>query len=96
MAIPVLDDDGYLPEGIHDCSFEEILERFGRFQASDRRPRLAEKRRELWAEIVACGLVAEVLVNGSFTTAKNNPGDIDQPFEGDLFGYALRRTDVHF
>jgi len=31
--IPPL-DDGVLPEGIHDCTFDEIDRMFGRFQTS--------------------------------------------------------------
>ena len=40
MPIPDFEQDGFLPVGIHDCTIEEISERFGRFQSSDRRPSL--------------------------------------------------------
>jgi hypothetical protein len=34
MPIPPLDEDGLLPEGIHECSLEEIRARFGSFQVT--------------------------------------------------------------
>ena len=43
MPIPNLSEQGLLPPGIYDCSLEEIGERFGTFQSTDRRPRLYEK-----------------------------------------------------
>jgi hypothetical protein len=43
MPIPDLDQGGFLPPGVHDCSLEEIGERFARFQVSDRRMRLFDK-----------------------------------------------------
>ena len=77
MAIPDLDDDGLLPAGLHDCSFEELRERFGRFRSSDHRERLAEALRAYLAELRAAGVAAYVVVDGSFVTAKEKPGDID-------------------
>ena len=43
MPIPELNAAGLLPEGIYDCSLEEVRERFGMFLTSDHRPRLFEK-----------------------------------------------------
>ena len=42
MPIPLLNENGLLPMGIHICILEEIRQRFGRFQGSDRRPHLNE------------------------------------------------------
>jgi len=44
MPIPDLNEDGLLPEGIHEASLEEVRERFGRFQRTDRRPDLFSNR----------------------------------------------------
>lgn len=77
MPIPDLNEHGFLPEGIHDCTLEEIGARFGRFQSSDRRIRLFEKLRELFVEERRAGLAIEIYVDGSFTTSKTEPGDID-------------------
>lgn len=40
MAIPEFDEDGVLPEGVHDCTLDEVRERFCRFAGSDRRATL--------------------------------------------------------
>jgi hypothetical protein len=75
--IPPFNEYGCLPEGIHDCTTEEIAARFGGFQSGDRRPRLWERFVEFLREAQACGLADAVLVNGSFVTAKTEPNDID-------------------
>ncbi len=46
-AIPALDADGFLPEGVFECSLDELRERFGRFQRSDKRLNLAANLRQL-------------------------------------------------
>jgi predicted nucleotidyltransferase len=77
MPIPPLDEDGLLPEGIHECSLEEIRARFGSFQASDQRPRLFAKLGAFLRDAEASKAVVGVLVNGSFVTGKARPNDID-------------------
>ncbi len=47
MPIPPLDDLGFLPEGVHACSLDEVEERFGCFQTVDRRIYLFGKVRDL-------------------------------------------------
>ncbi|MBM4297107.1 MAG: hypothetical protein FJ143_05145, partial [Deltaproteobacteria bacterium] len=75
--IPSFNEHGCLPEGIHDCTAEEIADRFGGFQSRDRRPRLWERFVEFLREVKACDLADAVLVDGSFVTAKTDPNDID-------------------
>ena len=77
MPIPDLNENGFLPEGIHEASLEELRERFGRFQRTDRRPALFTKLSTYLAEVRASGLVVAVIVDGSFVTAKDEPSDID-------------------
>lgn len=77
MPIPDLNEHGFLPEGIHDCTLEEIGARFGRFQSSDRRVHLFKKLCELFVEERRAGMAIEIFVDGSFTTSKPEPGDID-------------------
>jgi hypothetical protein len=40
--IPPLNEQGCLPEGIHDCTMDEVATRFGVFLTSDRRSQLCE------------------------------------------------------
>jgi hypothetical protein len=77
MPIPESDENGFLPEGIHEASLEEVQERFGRFQRTDRRPALFAKLSEFLREARASGLVVAVIVDGSFVTSKDEPSDID-------------------
>ncbi len=72
MAIPDLNDDGLLPEGL-----DEIIERFGQFQHSNCRPRLGQRLQEFFREVVGTGFVVAVIVDGSFVTGKPEPNDID-------------------
>ncbi|MFO0850361.1 MAG: hypothetical protein U0871_17645 [Gemmataceae bacterium] len=76
MPIPDLVDN-VLPDGVHDCTPDEVAAAFGRFQRSDRRTRLTEQLLRYLAEAKRSGLVAAVVVDGSYVTAKDEPGDID-------------------
>lgn len=74
--IPPL-EDGVLPEGVHDCTFEEIDRTFGRVQRTDRRVTLTAKLKAYLDEARRSGLVIAVIVDGSYTTARDEPDDID-------------------
>lgn len=88
MAIPLLDEHGFLPVGVHDCTWEEIKSRFGSFQVSDCRPKLLQKLQALVADVRSARIARWLLVDGSFATAKPDPNDIDLvlvlPFAHDL------------
>jgi hypothetical protein len=75
--IPSFDQNGNLPEGIHDCTMEEAAERFGTFQNSDCRPQLWAKLTEFIGETKAGAFVEAMLIDGSFVTSKPDSNDID-------------------
>lgn len=75
--MPILGPAGLLPPGVHDCSIEEVLSRFGTFQGNDRRPRLFGTLEQFVAEVRRMRLVASVIVNGSFVTSAAEPNDVD-------------------
>jgi hypothetical protein len=77
MPIPEMDETGFLPEGVHEATLDEVRERFGRFQRTVRRPALFAKLSLFLAEVRACDLVEAVILDGSFVTAKDEPSDID-------------------
>jgi hypothetical protein len=77
MPIPGLDGAGLLPPGVHDCTLDEVRQVFGVFQSTDRRPKLYDKLQSLVQEAWATGLVSEIVIDGSFVTAKTDPNDID-------------------
>jgi hypothetical protein len=76
IVIPPL-ADGVLPEGLHLCTIDEIDEVFGGFQRTDCRIRLTQKLRLLVEEAKRSGIVAALVIDGSYVTRKNEPGDID-------------------
>lgn len=75
MALPDLDNEGFLPPGIHAASLAEIRTRFGSGSAA------RERQGELLRQIVeAAGkyeTIKRILVWGSFVTAKCEPNDLD-------------------
>ena len=75
--IPPFNENGCLPDGIHDCTLQEAEERFAAFQGSDRRPQLWARFTEFMREAKACQWMEAVLVDGSFVTAEPDPRDID-------------------
>jgi hypothetical protein len=77
MPIPQVDEAGYLPPGIHDATLDEVEERFGGFQRSDRRMRLFAKLKEYVKEVRRTGMAVTLLIDGSFVTSKPEPNDID-------------------
>jgi len=70
-------NDGVLPVGIHTCTFEEIENNFGRFDRTDKRPRLTESLRRYVTDARNSGIASAVIVDGSYITQKPEPSDID-------------------
>lgn len=77
MPIPDLLPNGLLPEGVHDATAGDVRERFGQFRETTRRVDLQAALEAFLAEAQASGLVEAVIVNGSYTTGKVEPEDID-------------------
>jgi len=77
MPIPDLSPDGCLPAGLFDCTLDEIRQRFGSFQGSDRRQRLFVRFQELVVAMRQSELFEAILIDGSFVTGKAAPNDID-------------------
>lgn len=68
---------GVLPEGIHELSLKDVERIFGRFTTTDRRQRLCTNLMEYCSEIRKVDFVDHLILNGSFVTNKDVPGDID-------------------
>lgn len=77
MPIPDFDDEGLLPEGLHLCTLDEVLERFGQFNVSDRRVALGAQLRRYCEHLRAISFRTFLVVDGSFVTATEEPGDVD-------------------
>jgi hypothetical protein len=83
--IPEL-EDGALPDGVHDCTVEEVVAAFGRFRKSDQRIMLTERLKQYLADAARSGIVVAVIIDGSYVTAKEEPDDVDL--------IVVRRPDV--
>ena len=77
MAIPDLDDAGFLPEGVHECSLDELQRRFGGALHGDRRSALFAKLVEYIQELRSTRMAEGLIVDGSFVTDKAEPNDVD-------------------
>ena len=74
--IPEFNKDGCLPKGVYKATLEEIKEKFGKGSA---------RREKLFRGIVSVvkllrehkGSVSRFLLNGSYVTSKEEPGDFD-------------------
>ena len=72
--IPDFRSDGYLPDGVHVASEADITFRFG--SGSPRRRRLVVRVRR-WVKLARRVKARRLLIDGSFVTAKSEPGDVD-------------------
>lgn len=74
VMLPPFDEHGYLPPGIHECSWDELEVRFG-IGSPERKVQIKELRQFLdWCRQSG---IRRVIVNGSFVTAKISPIDVD-------------------
>lgn len=79
MIPPFDPTTGYLPPGEHVADWDEVVERFG---GTLWRRRLLDGLAESIELLVAAGC-ARVWLNGSFVTAKEEPGDFDAVWDPD-------------
>ncbi len=98
VTIPPFSDSGNLPEGVHDATWAEIVDRFG---ANEHRRELLEGLRRALDSLRAAGC-RRAYLDGSFVTAKEDPADFDACWEAAgvdpdlvdpvLLGFANRRA----
>lgn len=79
MIPPFDPDSGLLPEGQHVAAWGELVERFG---WNERRRALLDGLAEALELLAAVGC-RRVWLNGSFVTAKDEPGDFDACWDTD-------------
>ena len=70
--LPDFDENGFLPEGVWDCSIEEFRSRFAIFRRSDCRLKLFDKLEEFLAEILKTDWVREVIIDEVLLPTKQN------------------------
>ncbi len=75
--LPDFDENGFLPEGVWDCSVNELQKRFAVFRRSDQRLKLFAKLEQFLEEVLKTEWIEEIIIDGSFVTDKDEPNDID-------------------
>jgi hypothetical protein len=73
VTIPPFEDSGNLPEGIHETTWEEVVDRYG---TTDRRRELLDGLQQALESLRAAGC-RRLYIDGSFVTAKDEPADFD-------------------
>jgi hypothetical protein len=74
MLIPELRPDGYLPEALHFATEAEVEAAFG---TSTVRRQTLMRRLSYFLQLARAAGAVRFFVNGSFVTAKPEPGDVD-------------------
>ena len=74
MLLPNLQPDGFLPPGLHLADLDEIKQRFG--LETPQRQVLFEHL-QLFVDLAHHAQAKRMFANGSYVTAKPNPGDVD-------------------
>lgn len=74
MPIPDFRDDGFLPQGVHDATMDEVAKRFG--EQNERRRRLTTQL-ERWLQLSKTVGAVRILLAGSYVSAKPHPLDLD-------------------
>ena len=83
MPLPLFRSDNWLPEGHYTTDWEEITSVFGGVAGSKRAQVLANLLE--WRDSVrAKGLAGLLILDGSFISAKADPGDFDTIFIMDM------------
>ncbi|MGK5084675.1 hypothetical protein WDW37_15375 [Bdellovibrionota bacterium FG-1] len=85
MSIPGLNKNGELPPGEHSATLQELEEAFGK--STPKRQELVQKLKLALSNFKAAK-VPKIWVNGSFTTTKSDPADIDGAWDFD------QQTDI--
>lgn len=74
----MFNENGYLAAGLHDMELDEVQSNFVHaFPSSNTRGIIFEGYKQHKQEMESLSIVFEQFINGSFTTTKNDPSDID-------------------
>src|SRR4051812_30002379 len=93
MALPAFRDDNWLPEGHHSTTWEEIIAVFGG-NPGTQRARVLENVLDWRNRVRAKGISGLLILDGSFISAKVNPGDFDTILIMDEGVESILATDV--
>ncbi len=93
MSLPQFRQDGWLPDGHHAATWEEISARLGGERGSHRAAVLSSLMD--WRDAArAQGLAGLIILDGSFVSDKGTPGDFDLVFLYDEISEKLVRDNA--
>lgn len=75
MALPDFNDQGDLPEGLHEATLADVLVRFG--PGSEARQGATVVLKQIHELVTATGKLDRFVIFGSYITAKPDPHDVD-------------------
>ncbi len=75
MALPAMESGGQLPEGVHEATLAEVLERFG--NQSHQRTIVTQRLERIIEAAKSTGKLSRAIVFGSYVTSKRDPNDVD-------------------
>ena len=75
MPLPNLNHEGELPEGIHSATIDEVIAQFG--SGTEQRIIVTERLKRIYQLAKETGHLQQLLIFGSYITAKPEPNDID-------------------
>jgi hypothetical protein len=75
VALPVFNEEGELPPGVHRAKLREVLDRFG--HGSGQRIAVAERLKRIHELVTSTSKLGRFVVFGSFVSAKEEPNDVD-------------------
>ena len=93
MPLPPFRSDNWLPKGHHVTDWEEIIAIFGGVSGS-KRAQVLENLLEWRNSVRAIGLTGLLILDGSFISAKPEPGDFDTIFVMDTGVESILAQDV--
>lgn len=93
MPLPEFREDGWLPEGHYDASWEEVADRFGG-SAGSRRERVLRGLLDWKDRAREKGVSGLLVLNGSFILAEGNPSDFDALLVFDAHVRELLENDL--
>ena len=82
MSLPGFRSDGWLPEGHHSTTWDEIVSVFGG-EPGTQRAAVLDHLLDWRDRIHAVGLTGRLVLDGSFISTKAEPGDFDCFFIAD-------------
>jgi hypothetical protein len=93
MSLPSFRDDGWLPQGHHPTTWEEIEEVFGGETGSVRTQVMA--RLLAWRDLLRSkGIQGYLILDGSFISQKPEPGDFDTILVGNESVEVILAQDI--